>query len=138
MAEEIDDIEIDDGYSELLADAQFSEIKKAINGLAIAIAKGDPELKKFLSEYKEVVGNFAKAITAFENRKPPEIKLETNQDKVVDEIGKLTKTVTDSNSELSKKIDDWITESKREKEVEIEVTQRDNWNYIKKAKGTIK
>lgn len=99
MAEELDIEE-----REALRELEHEELIRAVGKVASAITsmpKDDPELKKLMAENRDAINNFVKAVAELKNQEKPEVKVETNQDKVVKAIGDLGLVLKGMNDRLT-------------------------------------
>lgn len=85
---------------------RHKEIFDTLNGIKNAILlHEDLELKKIMSESKEAISTFVVAIDNFKKTVTQEIKVETNQDKVVVELGKLAEKMGSAMGGIDKRLD---------------------------------
>lgn len=99
MGEELD-IEEREALRELEHDQLIDAVKKVATAIT-TMPKEDPELKKLLSQNKEAISNFVEAVKELKNQEKQEVKVETNQDKVVAAIGDLGKILDGINGRLT-------------------------------------
>lgn len=93
-------IEIE-GYDEVLREMEHEELVGAVKSVVAAISnikKDDPELKNLLYQNSQVIYSFVEVIKGLGK---PAVSVETNQDKVVEAIGRL--------AVIMKGIDDRLT-----------------------------
>lgn len=119
--EEIDDLE----YQEITSEERHKEIVSTLKKVSIAISslpKEDAELKKLMSENRDAINNFAKAVEELKKQGKPEVKVETNQDKVVDAVTDFSQQI----GEIMKGIDKRLTALENQpKPKKLRVTGRD-------------
>jgi Mg2+ and Co2+ transporter CorA len=75
---------------------RHDEAMATMNKVAVAInsiQKEDIELKKLMSENRDAINKFVKAISELGKQEKQEVKVETNQDKVVSAITDLGKVM---------------------------------------------
>lgn len=81
-----------EGYDEVLQELQHEELVKAVKSVTNAITslpKDDTDIKKLMVENRDAINTFVKAVANLKS----EVKVETNQDKVVEAIGGLSKVL---------------------------------------------
>ena len=86
--------EIEDGFAEQRAKIRHKETTGLLKQVATALTsmpKEDPELKKLMAENRDAINNFVKAVKDLNKQEKQEVKVETNQDKVVQALGDLSK-----------------------------------------------
>lgn len=88
---------------------RHEEVLGALGKVATALTsqqKDDTELKKLMSENRDAINNFVKAVGELKNQEKQEVKVETNQDKVVsaiEDLGKVMKGIGDRLTALETK-----------------------------------
>lgn len=116
-----------EGYDEVLREMEHDELVRAMKGVAAAITslpKDDPELKRLLSENSKAINNFVEATRQFgKNEKLPEIKVETNQDKVVQAISNFSEQIAG----IMKGIDQRLTALENKPRPEKLILKRGGW-----------
>lgn len=96
---------MEDSIEKKIEIRRHKEIFDTLNGIKNAILlQDDSELKKIMSESKAAISNFATALDNFKSNTAQEIKVETNQDKVVVELGKLAETIVDAMNGIDKRL----------------------------------
>lgn len=94
-----------------ILERRHDEVLAGFRKMALAISgdpKEDPELKKLLSENKKAINSFVEATEALLSQKNQDIKIETNQDKVVsaiENLGKIMKGIDNRLTALENKED---------------------------------
>lgn len=84
--------EKDDIFDELLEEKRHVEQKELLREIKNAILKkDDTELKKLIENSNQAINNFGRKIDQLNGAKPPEVNVETNQDKVVQSINAIFK-----------------------------------------------
>lgn len=103
--------------------AGWSKVASAISSLP----KEDPELKKLMAENRDAINNFVKAVAELKNQEKQEVKVETNQDKVVEAVTKFSGQIAD----IMKGIDGRLTALEKRPEPKepkkLKVTKRGGW-----------
>lgn len=96
---------MEDSIEKKIEIRRHKEIFDTLNGIKNAILlQDDSELRKIMSESKVAISNFATALDNFKSNTAQEIKVETNQDKVVVELGKLAETIVDAMNGIDKRL----------------------------------
>ena len=94
-----------------ISERRHDEVLMGFRKLALAISdsqKEDPELKELLAENSRAINNFVEVAKEFGKQEKQELKIETNQDKVVGaiaDLGVILKGIGDRLSALEKKED---------------------------------
>lgn len=96
---------MEDSIEKKIEIRRHKEIYDTLNGIKNAILlQDDSELKKIMAESKEAISTFAEAIIEFKKQTAQEIKVETNQDKVVVELSKLAEKIGDAMDGIDKRL----------------------------------
>ena len=97
----------------------MSKVATAIN----SIPKEDTELKKLMSENRDAINKFVKAISELGKQEKQEVKVETNQEKVVDAIKDLAGVMKGIGDRLN------ALETKEEKPLAVKLQAvRNKWS----------
>lgn len=105
------------GLNEKIQIKRHEELTSGLSKIVTALStpKEDVELKKLLSENKNAINNFVKAVEELKKQEAAEVKVETNQDKVVEAIGNLGKVMEGIGKRLE------ALEVKEEKELPVKL-----------------
>lgn len=96
---------MEDSIEKKIEIRRHKEIYDTLNGIKNAILlQDDSELKKIMAESKEAISTFAEALIEFKKQTAQEIKVETNQDKVVVELSKLAEKIGDAMGGIDKRL----------------------------------
>jgi CHASE3 domain sensor protein len=104
---------------------RHEEVLGALKGVANALSgqqKDDPELKKLMSENRDAINNFVKAVGGLKNQEKQEVKVETNQNKVVSAIEDLGKVMEGIGKRLTE------LETKEEKPLPVKLKAERGYN----------
>jgi len=93
MEDEIEDKREDDiaEQRERIRHKETTGLLKQVATAITSMPKEDPELKKLMAENRDAINNFVKAVKDINKQEKQEVKVETNQDKVVQALGDLSK-----------------------------------------------
>lgn len=96
-----------DNFDELVFEQRHKEVKELLAGMTTAMSKfrqDDPELKKLIAQNIEAINNFGKKVDELNGSKPPEVKVETNQQDVVKSLGELTQQLSEIMTGINKRL----------------------------------
>jgi len=126
MGDELDDISL---QREKIRHKQILDGQKAITNALSSIQKDDPELKKLISENRDAINNFVEAVKGLGKQEKPEVKVETNQDKVVAALTGFSEQIGEIMKDIDKRLS--VLES-QPKPKELKVTGYDYHGRINK------